>query len=77
MLNACRIPEKTAASWRWRVFYLRAVIDAKLARMRCINDELEALFQLYHVTEKTISCLVPPSEPRWRKMLAKPVTEHI
>ena len=53
------------------------MIDAKLARMRSINDELEELFQLYHVTEKTISCLVPPSEPRWRKMLAKPVTEHI
>ncbi len=77
LLNACRIPEKTAASWRWRVFYLRAVIDAKLARMRSINDELEELFQLYHVTEKTISCLVPPSVPRWRKVLAKPVTEHV
>ncbi len=77
LLDACQVSPEIAASWRWRILYLRAVIDVKLAKNETIDAELEQLYQLYHSTKTTIPCLVPSAEPRWREIFMEKVTQHI
>ncbi len=77
LLDKCQVSPETAASWRWQLLYLRAVIDVKLAKKESIDAELEKLHQLYRANENTMPCLVPSAEPRWRKLLSKKVTQHI
>lgn len=77
LLDQCHVSPETAASWRWQILYLRAVIDVKLAKNENIDAELEMLHQLYHADEKTIPCLVPASGPCWRKLFSEKVTQHI
>ncbi|MCQ2378124.1 MAG: hypothetical protein MJ016_02805 [Victivallaceae bacterium] len=77
LAESCTLTDDAAKSWRWRIFYLRLAIDAKLAEKENIDAELEELYQINRATEKTLPCLTPSAEPRWRKMLSKKITEHI
>ncbi len=59
------LPPRARASWRWRILYLRAVIDHELINHdneptdRC-DAAYEELIRLYHV-ENGWFCIAPPS----------------
>jgi len=63
-----RLPDRARARWRWRLFYLRALIDAELARTggKLEGDPLRQAFEelrcLYHVTDATLDRVRPPVE---------------
>jgi len=60
-----RLTPRVRASWRWRILYLRALIDSELSRHqlrvseRC-NTAFKELRQLYHSTEQTGDYITAP-----------------
>ncbi len=65
------LPTHTRAAWRWRLLYLRAIIDAELLHTggRCsaeLDDYFEELIRIYHA-ENAYWCVCPPS----RRMLLR------
>jgi hypothetical protein len=58
-------------AWRWRVLYLRALVDAELAQHgfaispRC-DEALEELARIYHVDDRTYYYVTPPSHASLR-----------
>lgn len=59
------LPERARASWRWRILYIRAMLDAELKRnggrpnAACMSGFRE-LMRIYHVTPKTDPVVSPP-----------------
>src|SRR5690606_36778896 len=59
------LPERAKASWRWRILYIRAMLDAELKRnggapnAACMSGFRE-LMRIYHVTPKTDPAVSPP-----------------
>ena len=59
------LPERARQSWRWRILYIRAMLDAELKanggspNAACINGFKE-LMKIYHTTEKSDPVVKPP-----------------
>lgn len=75
LLEKIPVPDKSA--WRWRLLYIRAVIDVKLSRGEAIDTELTELYNLYHATGQTMPCLVPPGREIIRKIVIAGIDQHI
>ncbi len=58
------LPSRAASSWRWRILYLRALIDYEMAvhgvHTDRRDDAMEELTRIYHV-ENGWQCVAPPS----------------
>lgn len=71
-----RLSSWARKSWRWRVLYLRACIDAQLLENDFIptttcDEAFEELGRLYHANESTLRMVAPPARKR---LGAKPLT---
>ena len=69
-----RLPEARRSAWRWRILYIRAALDAALAReglspSPVLDPYFEELEARYHVEPGTVPFLIPPS----RRMLSRMV----
>ena len=65
-----RLTPQARASWRWRLLYLRALLDAKLKANGGVpddacNDAFAELFQIYHADE-ALADVRPPVPKGWR-----------
>ena len=60
-----KLPQWARESWRWRILYIRAMLDAELKanggspNAACINGFKE-LMRIYHTTDKTDPVVKPP-----------------
>jgi hypothetical protein len=60
------LPPWARGSWRWRLLYLRAMIDSELSRSDgrsegdALRDAFDELRRIYHVTGNTRDCVRPP-----------------
>lgn len=63
------LPTARANAWRWRIFHLRASIDAELKRSNLqgsitLNQYFRELVDIYHADpEQTRDCVMPPWQP--------------
>ena len=59
------LSERARKSWRWRILYIRTMLDAELKanggspNQACINGFKE-LMRIYHTTEKSDPVVKPP-----------------
>lgn len=70
------LPEWAKKSWRWRLFYLRAVIDFEFAHNCNETNEVTEkamleMVDIYHVDPKTASRRVSPFTDEWIKYHVK------
>ena len=61
-----RLDETTKNSWRWRIIYLRALIDAELKAndwfvTDTCNEYFRELQKIYHTDARTAYCCAPPT----------------
>jgi hypothetical protein len=60
-----QLPDRARKSWRWRILYIRAMLDAELKmnggspNLECIKGFKE-LMCIYHTTEKSDPVIKPP-----------------
>lgn len=71
-----QMPEWARKSWRWRLFYLRAVIDCEFAHHDNETNEITEkamleLVDMYHVSPVTASRRVSPFTDEWIKYHVK------
>jgi hypothetical protein len=61
-----RLTSQARSGWRWRLLYLRALMDYELARNGkrfegpILRDAVEELGRIYHVSGRTRGCVRPP-----------------
>ncbi|MHB9026805.1 MAG: hypothetical protein ACYC7E_21950 [Armatimonadota bacterium] len=59
------LPSPARASWRWRLVYLRALIDRELSASggtptQAVRDAFSELSQIYHADDRTCAWVKPP-----------------
>lgn len=65
-----QLPEWAAKSWRWRLLFIRSMLDAELKKNKgtpnqeCINGFKE-LMQIYHTTKNSDPVVKPPIKEYW------------
>ena len=71
-----KIPEPARSGWRWRILYLRALIDEQIAvHNGHITEDCEPLLaqlsQIYHIVPESHAVICPPSlsviKQKWLK----------
>lgn len=60
-----QLPAWARNSWRWRILYIRAMLDSELKTNGGKPNEIcmagfRELMEIYHVTDKTDPCMKPP-----------------
>lgn len=72
---AAGMPAAVKKSWRWRILWLRSVIDAELSQGPAENDTLRDCFRelarLYYAENSELAYLVPPLTETYEKLLKK------
>jgi hypothetical protein len=60
------LPAIVRSSWRWRILYLRTIIDREMcqpngeAKTRALKTAFDELESIYHTNEMTLSSVRPP-----------------
>ncbi|MHB9032169.1 MAG: hypothetical protein ACYC6L_03870, partial [Anaerolineae bacterium] len=66
------LPEERRHCWRWRVIYLRALLDAELAlsgglHTPACEEAFQELTRLYHGENALLGWLAPPTRQAWER----------
>jgi hypothetical protein len=74
---AGKMADSTRQSWRWRILFLRARIDAELAAGHGDNDTVKnccmELTRIYHADNCKLPCMVPPTMAAYTRLLENPI----
>ncbi len=70
------LPEKVRQSWRWRILYIRALLDAELkanggSPNGACRDGFKELMKIYHTTEQSDPAVRPPVRYNYHKRSRK------
>jgi hypothetical protein len=73
------LPPKVRQSWRWRILYIRAMLDAELKANggtpnEACREGFEELMNIYHTTEQSDPAVRPPVSLQLKKTIPKKQT---